>query len=93
MADINALYQALRKADAAEDTEGARRLAQYIQQVQAAPVAPPAPPAPPQERTFIGGAKELFKGLAPGAVGIDNLSVSFGLNVVGAVSMVNPFCG
>lgn len=26
--------------------------------------------APPQERTFIGGAKELFKGLAPGAVGL-----------------------
>jgi hypothetical protein len=70
MADLNALYQALRKADAAGDTEGARRLAQYIQQTQAAPVAPPAPPAPSQERTFIGGAKELFKGLAPGAVGL-----------------------
>lgn len=26
--------------------------------------------APPQERTFVGGAKELFKGLAPGAVGL-----------------------
>ena len=26
--------------------------------------------APPQERTFLGGAKELFKGLAPGAVGL-----------------------
>jgi hypothetical protein len=70
MADLNALYQALRKADAAGDTEGARRLAQYIQQVQTAPAAPPAPPAPPQERTFLGGAKELFKGLAPGAVGL-----------------------
>lgn len=42
MADLNALYQALRKADAAGDTEGARRLAQYIQQVQTTPVAPPA---------------------------------------------------
>jgi len=70
MADLNALYQALRNADAAGDTEGARRLAQYIQQTQAAPVAPPAPSAPTQERTFLGGAKELFKGLAPGAVGL-----------------------
>jgi hypothetical protein len=26
--------------------------------------------APPQERTFLGGTKELFKGLAPGAVGL-----------------------
>jgi hypothetical protein len=26
--------------------------------------------APPQERTFLGGAKELFKGMAPGAVGL-----------------------
>jgi hypothetical protein len=41
MADLSALYQALRNADAAGDTEGARRLAQYIQQTQATPVAPP----------------------------------------------------
>ena len=34
MADLNALYQALRNADAAGDTEGAKRLAQ-------APAEPP----------------------------------------------------
>ncbi len=60
MADINALYQALRKADAAGDTEGARRLAQYIQQVQSAtPVAPVAAPIAPKESTI---GSELIRG-------------------------------
>lgn len=71
MADINALYQALRKADAAGDTEGARRLAQYIQQVQSAtPVAPVAAPAAPKESTFgselVRGGKQLVSSTRTG---------------------------
>jgi hypothetical protein len=46
MADLNALYQALRNADAAGDTDGAKRLAQYIQQNQVAAPIPEAKPAP-----------------------------------------------
>lgn len=42
MADMDSLYNALRNADAAGDTEGARRLAQYIQETQqGAPIAAP----------------------------------------------------
>jgi hypothetical protein len=71
MADINALYQALRKADAAGDTEGAKRLAQYIQQVQSAtPVAPAAEPTAPKESTFgselVRGAKQLVSSTRTG---------------------------
>jgi hypothetical protein len=71
MADINALYQALRKADAAGDTEGAKRLAQYIQQVQSAtPVAPVAEPTAPKESTFgselVRGAKQLVSSTRTG---------------------------
>jgi len=66
MADLNALYQALRNADAAGDKEGARRLAQYIQQVQATPVAE----APKPEQTVLGNVRELVKGVLPGAVGL-----------------------
>jgi len=70
MADLNALYQALRKADAAGDTEGAKRLAQYIQQVQATPAAPVAPPTAPKESTFgselVRGAKQLVSSTRTG---------------------------
>lgn len=70
MADLNALYQALRKADAAGDTEGAKRLAQYIQQVQATPAAPVAPPTAPKESTFgselVRGAKQLVSSARTG---------------------------
>ena len=68
MADLNALYQALRKADAAGDKEGARRLAQYIQQVQTTPVAPPAAP---KESTIgselVRGGKQLVSSARTGA--------------------------
>jgi hypothetical protein len=67
MADLNALYQALRKADAAGDKEGARRLAQYIQQVQTTPVAPPAAP---KESTIgselVRGGKQLVSSARTG---------------------------
>ena len=71
MADINALYQALRKADAAGDKEGARRLAQYIQQVQSAtPVAPVAEPTGPKESTIgselVRGGKQLVSSARTG---------------------------
>ena len=77
MADINALYQALRKADAAGDTEGARRLAQYIQQVQSAtPVAPVAEPTAPKESTIgselIRGGKQLVSSARTGVGSIFN---------------------
>lgn len=65
MADLNALYQALRKADAAGDTEGAKRLAQYIQSVSSEAAKPAAP-----ETTAFGQVKEAVKGLAPGAIGL-----------------------
>ena len=71
MADLNALYQALRNADAAGDTEGARRLAQYIQQSQAAPVAPPTGP----KESTIGS--ELVRGgkqvISSGRTGFESL--------------------
>ena len=54
MADLDALYQALRNADAAGDTEGARRLAQFIQQTQA------AAPAEPTKKSTVGS--ELKRG-------------------------------
>lgn len=87
MADLNQLYDALLKADAAGDTEGARTLAQYIQQVrsgmpQAAPTA-----APPKEdtgffdmagRAIVRGAKQtgsllgdVLPAMAARAVGAD----------------------
>ena len=62
MADMESLYNALRNADAAGDTEGAKRLAQYIQQVQTA-----APVEAPPKTTALGHAKELAKGVVPGA--------------------------
>ena len=72
MADLNALYQALRKADAAGDIEGARRLAQYIQQSQTAtPVAPVVEPTGPKESTIgseLGrGGKQVLSSARTGA--------------------------
>lgn len=87
MADLNQLYDALLKADAAGDVEGARTLAQYIQQArsgmpQAAPTA-----APPKEdtgffdmagRAIVRGAKQtgsllgdVLPAMAARAVGAD----------------------
>jgi len=72
MADLNALYQALRNADAAGDTDGARRLAQYIQQVQSAEV-PAAPEAPKQSTIgseLVRGAKQV---LSSGRTGLESI--------------------
>jgi hypothetical protein len=76
MADLNALYQALRNADAAGDTEGARRLAQYIQQTQAASATPVAPPAAPKESTIgselVRGGKQVLSSARTGISSIFN---------------------
>ena len=49
MTDINAVYDALRRADAAGDTESAQKLADYIRQ-QTSPPEPVAPPTPAPEQ-------------------------------------------
>ena len=91
MADLNALYQALRNADAAGDTEGAKRLAQFIQQSQgqAAPI-PEAKPAPfsladtalSAGQSALGATKSLIEGVtgagsAPGEY-LEGLQKSLG---------------
>jgi len=91
MADLTALYNALRNADAAGDTEGARRLAQYIQQSQgqAAPI-PEAKPAPfsladtalSAGQSALGATKSLIEGVtgagsAPGEY-LEGLQKSLG---------------
>lgn len=51
MADLNQLYDALRKADAAGNVEDAKKLADYIRSQSAAPA--PAPQKPPEEVGFF----------------------------------------
>ena len=41
MSDLEALYQALRNADKAGDTQAAKKIASYIQQSARAPEPPP----------------------------------------------------
>jgi hypothetical protein len=84
MADLNQLYEALRKADAAGDTAGAKRLAEYIQQLQAAPIEPPQEPTKDTGffdmtgRAIVRGAKQtgsllgdVLPAMAARAVGAD----------------------
>jgi hypothetical protein len=52
--DLTPLYDALRKADAAGDTEGATRLASYIKSQAADPAAPAV--SPPQARPAYGAS-------------------------------------
>jgi hypothetical protein len=58
MATVEQLMAALRKADAAGDTEAARRFASIINSARMAP--PPAPPALDQSEIPIEGTGELF---------------------------------
>lgn len=60
MADLNQLYAALLKADAAGDVEGAKTLAQYIQQVQG--VGAPPPEAPQEDGFFDMAGRALVRG-------------------------------
>lgn len=61
MANMNDLYEALRRADAAGDTDGARKLAEYIRSLQA-----PAPQPPSKERTFGEAAQDIGAGVVGG---------------------------
>ena len=61
MADLNQLYDALLKADAAGDVEGAKTLAQYIQQVQGLG-APPTPQAPKEDGFFDMAGRAVVRG-------------------------------
>jgi hypothetical protein len=53
MAELNQLYDALRKADAAGNTEDAKRLADYIRSQSAAPAVPTAPQKAPENVGFF----------------------------------------
>lgn len=68
MADLDTLYAALRKADAAGDTAGAQTLARYIKQM-------PAQSAP---------AKSGYETVAQAATGFDNLLPAVGGAMTGA---------
>jgi hypothetical protein len=53
MAELNQLYDALRKADAAGNTEDAKRLADYIRSQSAAPAVPTATQKAPENVGFF----------------------------------------
>ncbi len=62
MANMNDLYDALRRADAAGDTESARKLANYIRSLQ-----PPAPQQlPSKERTYGEAIQDIGAGVVGG---------------------------
>lgn len=61
MANMNDLYDALRRADAAGDTESARKLAEYIRSLQA-----PAPQPPSRERTYGEALQDIGAGVVGG---------------------------
>ena len=61
MANMNDLYDALRRADAAGDTESARKLADYIRSLQA-----PAPQPPSKERTYGEALQDIGAGVVGG---------------------------
>jgi hypothetical protein len=56
MAELNQLYDALRKADAAGNTEDAKQLADYIRSQSAAPAVPAVPQKAPEDVGFFEGA-------------------------------------
>jgi hypothetical protein len=56
MAELNQLYDALRKADAAGNTEDAKQLADYIRSQSAAPAVPAVPQKAPENVGFFEGA-------------------------------------
>ena len=56
MAELDQLYDALRKADAAGNTDDAKRLADYIRSQSAAPATPSAPQKAPEDVGFFEGA-------------------------------------
>jgi hypothetical protein len=62
MADLTEVYGALKKADAAGDTAGAKQLADYIRAQSAAPAETPAAPAPAY------GISDFIKDAASGVV-------------------------
>jgi hypothetical protein len=53
MAELNQLYDALRKADAAGNTEDAKQLADYIRSQSAAPAVPAVPQKAPEDVGFL----------------------------------------
>ena len=61
MANMNDLYDALRRADAAGDTESARKLADYIRSLQA-----PAPQPPSKQRTYGEALQDIGAGVVGG---------------------------
>jgi len=62
MANMNDLYEALRRADAAGDTEAATKLAQYIRSLQQPVVTPP----PSKERTYGEALQDIGAGVVGG---------------------------
>lgn len=64
MADVNQLLTALRNADAAGDTDAAKRFASLIKQAMT------------PETTVGGEVKEFFKGIIPGAVGLGETAIT-----------------
>lgn len=63
MAELDQLYDALRKADAAGNTEDAKKLADYIRSQSAAPATPVAPQKRPEDvGTFEGAGAALKRG-------------------------------
>ena len=84
MATKEDLYSALRKADAAGDVEGAKRLAAYIQTMPAEP-AQPATAAPAVEERSK--ARSFGEGAWRGAAGIGNTAL---LPVRGLLNALAP---
>ena len=73
MAELDQLYDALRKADAAGNAEDAKRLADYIRSQSAAPAVPSAPQKAPEDIGFfeaipaaLGRGIESFKEMGTG---------------------------
>lgn len=73
MAELNQLYEALRKADAAGNTDDAKRLADYIRSQSAAPATPTTPQKAPEDVGFfeaipaaLGRGIESFKEMGTG---------------------------
>lgn len=60
MAELNQLYEALRKADAAGNADDAKQLADYIRSQSAAPAAPAAPQKAPEDVGFFEAIPAAF---------------------------------